>query len=67
MTSRPMDLTEMMRFLEAQPPWLLALAGAFLLALILWILERLLKWGLTILAFLVLVAGVVAAALLLFG
>lgn len=57
----------MMRFLEAQPPWLLALAGAFLLALILWILARLLKWGLTILAFLVLVAGVVAAALLLFG
>ena len=62
-----MDLTEMMRFVEAQPPWLLALGGAFLLALLLWILARLLKWGLTILAFLVLVAGIVVAALLLFG
>jgi hypothetical protein len=30
-------------------------------------LARLLKWGLTILAFLVLVVGVVAAVLLLFG
>lgn len=62
-----MDPDHVIRFLEEQPPWLLALGGAVLLAVVLWILARLLKWGLTILAFLVLVAGIVAAALLLFG
>lgn len=65
--ARDMDPAQLIRFLEEQPPWLLALGGAVLLAIVLWILARLLKWGLTLLAFLVLVAGVAAAVWLLFN
>jgi|GEM_PF-4928017 len=61
------DPAEILRFLESQPPWLLALGGGVVLAVVLWILARLLKWGLTLLAFLVLVAGVAAAVWLLFN
>ena len=61
-----MDLPELMRFLERQPPWLLALGGGVVLALVLWVMARLLKWGLSLLAFLVLVAGIAAAVWLLF-
>ncbi|MBM3873232.1 MAG: hypothetical protein FJ382_05765 [Verrucomicrobia bacterium] len=61
------DPAEILRFLESQPPLLLALGGGVVLAVVLWILARLLKWGLTLLAFLVLVAGVAAAVWLLFN